>query len=275
MAYPNFLGIGAQKSASTWLHSCLKRHPDVYLPPMKEIHYFDGTNIPKRSKRQFRRIVRRRNFGTLWWLFKYAYGRPKNDAWYGSLFPRNGYKAVGEITPGYSALGDEQVRHVGSLMPDARIIFVMRNPVDRVWSAVRWHFGTVKRRPLETLTEEEMLEFVDRESTVRRTSYLDTMETWERHYPREQILYGYFEDIRENPEHFLKSICDFLSIEYDRSIFTDVVARKRGGSPRLEMPEAVKRHVRDRYDGMIHRMADRGCEVPKSWLTEPQDGGRD
>ena len=270
MAYPNFLGIGAQKSASTWLHWCLKRHPDVYLPPMKEIHYFDGTNIRKRSKRQFKRIVRRRNFRSLWWLFKYAYGHPKNDAWYGSLFPNTGYKVVGEITPNYSALSDEQVRHVHSLMPDARIVFVMRNPVDRVWSAVRWKFANRKGRDLATVTDEEILRYVDKAQTDRLTSYLDTMEIWERHYPKEQILYGYFEDIREDPESFLISVCDFLSIEYDRSIFTEVVARKRGGSPRLEMPETVKRHVRDRYEGMIRRMVDRGCEVPNSWLAESE-----
>ena len=236
MAYPSFLGIGAQKSATTWLYRCLKRHPEVYLPPSKEIHYFDGSDFWKRSKRKFRNIVRRRDYKSLWWLFKYACVYPKNDAWYRSLFPGSGYKAVGDITPAYSALGDEQVQRVKSLMPNARIIFVMRNPVDRVWSAVRWQFGTVQRRPLETLTVEEILEYVDWEPTVRRTSYLDTMEIWEKYYPRDQILYKYYDDIRENPERIIKSVCDFLSIRYDQSIFTDASRSRAPARSRSRTP---------------------------------------
>lgn len=37
---PDFLGIGTARSASTWLHSRLSQHPDVYLPKLKELHFF-------------------------------------------------------------------------------------------------------------------------------------------------------------------------------------------------------------------------------------------
>jgi hypothetical protein len=39
--YPNFLGIGAQKAGTTWLHHNLQAHPDVWMPRVKEVHYFD------------------------------------------------------------------------------------------------------------------------------------------------------------------------------------------------------------------------------------------
>ena len=38
---PDFLGIGAQKSGTTWLHHNLSQHPGVWMPPVKELHYFD------------------------------------------------------------------------------------------------------------------------------------------------------------------------------------------------------------------------------------------
>jgi hypothetical protein len=48
--YPNFLGIGAQKSGTTWLHDNLARHPQVWLPPVKEIHYFDRPDLSLGSR---------------------------------------------------------------------------------------------------------------------------------------------------------------------------------------------------------------------------------
>ena len=44
--YPNFLGIGAQKSGTTWLHANLSQHPQIWMPPVKEIHYLDGKWMP-------------------------------------------------------------------------------------------------------------------------------------------------------------------------------------------------------------------------------------
>ena len=42
--YPDFLGIGAQKAATSWLDSILRNHPDVWLPPVKELHYWSDAD---------------------------------------------------------------------------------------------------------------------------------------------------------------------------------------------------------------------------------------
>ena len=39
--HPHFLGIGAQRAGTTWLHSTLASHPEIWMPRIKEIHYFD------------------------------------------------------------------------------------------------------------------------------------------------------------------------------------------------------------------------------------------
>ena len=39
--YPDFIGIGAQKGGTSWLHTNLEKHPQIWLPPMKELHYLD------------------------------------------------------------------------------------------------------------------------------------------------------------------------------------------------------------------------------------------
>ena len=50
MPAPSFLCIGAQKAATSWLHKNLLEHPDVWMPPLKELHYFDYLYIPDSRK---------------------------------------------------------------------------------------------------------------------------------------------------------------------------------------------------------------------------------
>ena len=50
--YPDFIGIGAQKGGTSWLHTNLEKHPQIWLPPMKELHYLDQGPAPL-TKRLF------------------------------------------------------------------------------------------------------------------------------------------------------------------------------------------------------------------------------
>ena len=53
LMYPDFLGIGAQKAGTTWLHTNLRPHPQIWMPPIKELHYLDKGRSPlvKRAPR--------------------------------------------------------------------------------------------------------------------------------------------------------------------------------------------------------------------------------
>jgi hypothetical protein len=106
--YPDFVGIGAQMAGTTWLGHNLQLHPEIWMPGIKELHYFnERINDPKNSisrlygkvwgkgtvNRRWRRQVRsrlrrhRKRFsreGVLWDLKHYA-GAP-GDGWYASLF---------------------------------------------------------------------------------------------------------------------------------------------------------------------------------------------
>ena len=74
MILPNFLCVGAQKAGTTTLYDILKQHPNIYLPKVKELHFFDKDDRYKLG---------------LEWLTKYFVNGYKNQ------------KAVGEITPSY------------------------------------------------------------------------------------------------------------------------------------------------------------------------------
>ena len=145
--YPDFIGIGAQKAGTTWLYRNLRAHPEIWMPKEKEIHYFDekiklkdglwsrlrGEDpADQRWRRQagvrIKRFPKGFSLQDLAWDLRYFFGRP-DDEWYASLFEQGRGKITGETTPDYSILDREMVAHVHDLMPRAKIVFMVRNPI--------------------------------------------------------------------------------------------------------------------------------------------------
>ena len=144
--FPSFIGIGAQRAGTGWLYRNLAKHPDIWLTPLKELHYFDNPNEVDSMGSRLRSSTWRRQCaarilrdcfpgsrGTLRWDLRYFFGR-RSDDWYASLFLPNKYQISGEITPAYSILDSGTVGHIRKIMPDVKIVFLMRNPISRAWS---------------------------------------------------------------------------------------------------------------------------------------------
>jgi hypothetical protein len=233
--YPDFIGIGAQKAGTTWLGRNLQAHPELWMPRLKEVHYFDEKihepkNAPLRlarrvfgggaANRRWRSQVGRRTKKHLekfsgedfWWDLKYYAGAP-NDGWYASLFEPGRGRMVGEITPAYSTLDRDVVARVHGLMADAKIILMMRNPMERVWSQTVMSFDRGKDRSIDAATEEELLRHFGGEGARRRTDYLRTLETWGAFYPPERIFVGFLEDVHFFPEELLRAVYGFLGVD--------------------------------------------------------------
>ena len=102
--FPNFLGIGAQKAGTTWLYKNLRKHPQLYLPETKEIHYFD------------------------WYFYK-------SIKWYCKYFKSaKKTQITGEINPCYSVLSERKIKLIHKINPKLKIILLLRNPIERAWS---------------------------------------------------------------------------------------------------------------------------------------------
>ena len=111
---PTFVIIGAQKSATRWLRQNLGRHPDVFTAP-REVKYF---NHPQRVA----------VLGSEWY-------RAQFGGWAGEPI-------TGEATPGYMMLGHrpaDVAARIKATVPDVRLIALLRNPVDRAYSAFVHH----------------------------------------------------------------------------------------------------------------------------------------
>ena len=185
---PNFLIVGAEKSGTTSLWSYLAEHPDVYMAPKKEIKFFDR---------------------------RYAIGI---DAYEAYFLGWKGETAVGEATQTYLYLpqAPERILHH---MPQAKLIFTLRNPIDRAYSHY-WHAVT---RGDEYLSFEKALEreqerlqrhpYCRRVFSYRdRSRYYEQVKRYTDLFPRTQLLFLLFEDLTASSEVVLQEVCEFLGV---------------------------------------------------------------
>jgi hypothetical protein len=207
----DFIGIGAQKAATTWLWAMLNQHPEVRFSPLKEVHYFDVLYLGSRRRAHFkvtRRAVKRQllklkgardaqSVAKKNWLRRikdkaFAF----TDDWYRHLFAGQGNAVTGDITPLYCALPDAGVEHVKRLAPNARLIYMVRDPVERGASAVRYATRT-GRSPHDIVRTKRF--FV-------RGDYRTNITRWEKHFDSTQILYIPFGDVKRRPMEVLRAV---------------------------------------------------------------------
>lgn len=282
MGPPHFLCIGAHKAGTTWLYENLKRHPAVWLPPVKELHYFDGMPGLLKAAQRLNDAIKETLAGQvadpakLDFLRKYVLDQPKDLAWYRSLFEPAGDRIAGDLTPAYATLRTPAVRRIGESLPDCRIIFIMRNPIDRAWSHFRFHAGTYGFN-LAKYDFERFKRHVDSEASERRTAYSQTIDAWEQCYPRERILYLFYDDLLADSRRLLEAVCGFLGIAYDAAHFAatrDVVVRE---SIELPMEPDLRLYLARKYRDEIATLQRRFGGHTDRWLQECErvlsDGG--
>ena len=205
---PNFLIIGAEKGATTWLYAQLKEHPDIFLPKTKEAHFFNRYTSNLEERKVFERC---------------------GVAWYERLF--RGYAgetAVGEATPMYLCDPAAPAR-IRATVPEVRLVCSLRNPVDRAYS----HYWMARRKGHTALSFEEAV--AQRESRfIQRGLYGAQLARYYDLFPREQIHVLIQEEMMADPRSFLKALCRFLEVApcyFDEA--AGVAEREhRAGAPR-------------------------------------------
>src|ERR1044072_5098358 len=130
-AGPDFLCVGAHKAGTTWLYQQLDSHPDFWMPPVKELHYFDQLSRVQHPPPRCRDERDSQFFQRLKHLSAKANLDLEN---YGKLFELKGSFLSGDISPNYSTLGSKLIRQIIGYFPDLKVIFLARDPVQRFWS---------------------------------------------------------------------------------------------------------------------------------------------
>lgn len=193
---PNFLIIGAQKAGTTWLAALLRQHPEVFLAP-GEVHFFDKAE-------------------------RYRLGLD----WYASHFAAAGKaRAVGEKTPDYLWAGGRGAeghlpdvhRNLHRALPRAKLVVVLRDPVERAISAVNHilRSGRVSpRHRIDDLLLGSQRHRVEGHGVIDCGRYGRALEAYYALFDRRQVLVLIFEeDVVASPERGLRRTCEFLGVD--------------------------------------------------------------
>lgn len=226
---PDFIGIGAMRSGTSWLRRNLNQHREIWMAEPKELHFFDR-HFPDRKRR---------------WLPPEREARVR----YGESFasaPRG--RIVGEFTPAYAVLEPEMIARVRNWMPEVKLLFIMRDPVERAWSHARKDFAKYWAKDgqsLQSASLQDLLPFFESPDVVKRGDYLACLRAWLEHFPMQQIWTGFMEDVAAgNEAAVLRSVFDFLGV--DARLGIDEGEAKKVVNPRAPVakPEGLVEHLR-------------------------------
>jgi hypothetical protein len=188
MTLPTFLGIGVPRSGTTWLHTLLSSHPDVYMPTRrKEIRFFDKY---------------------------YARGLGWYSSFFCSLEEAKRYKAIGEISTQYYD-HEECPQRIFTTLPKSKLLVLLRHPVNRAYS----HYGFIVQRRNFRGSFEEFL--ASRPKALEKGFYSRYLKRYLRYFDRSQILALVSEDVFTDIYKTKKTIADFLDIEVDKFPLSD------------------------------------------------------
>ena len=198
-ALPDAMIIGAMKSGTSSLHYYLTQHPAVIAPLRKEVHYFD-----------------------------LQYG--KGERWYRANFGKAGQAGLNLDSSPYYLFHPLAPQRAHALVPEAKLIVLLRDPVRRAYSHY-WHERDKKRErlsfedavaaePERVGDDEQRLARGEIEQShahqhctyLARGRYAEQLERWLRLYPRERLLVLQFEDLGRAPMVTLHRTLEYLGL---------------------------------------------------------------
>ena len=240
---PDFLIIGAQKSGTTFLYDLLGGHPNVEPAAVKEVQYFTS------------------NF-------------ERGEGWYRAHFPsRLGEQGsiTGEASP-YYLFHPHAPARAARLVPEARLVVVLRDPVDRAYSHYH-HIFRRGREPLgfdtavrmepfrlrgetEKMREDERYHSLNHQwfSYLSRGVYVDQLSAWLQHFDRDRMLILKSGDLFADTPKTMKSVLSFLGLP---DVPLEGPARAKSDKGYAPMEPDVRRRLEEYFEPHNHLLSER------------------
>jgi hypothetical protein len=209
--WPDFLCVGAQKAGTSWLYGQLERHPDFWMPPVKELHYLDCLHRGRkfhpplcRDRRDTSFLNGMQNLSALSYIDLENYGR---------LFEHKGSLVSGDISPAYCAISDEIIQQVVNCFPNLKVIFLARDPVERAWSQLSMGIRLGMISPFDATDADEVIRNLLNPGVLLRSHPSKIVARWKRYVGPDRFRIFFFDDLEENPVELRRSILQFLGAD--------------------------------------------------------------
>lgn len=190
----NFIGIGAQRTGTSWTYACLYEHPEICIP-IKEIHFFSRP--------------------------RYVQGL----VWYEDHFKKcTPLQKRGEFSTSY-LYSKETAQRIHEAYPDVKIVVILRNPIAR---AISQYGNAVKGGEIpESMTFEEY--YQTEASVLAQGCYAEQLERYFKYFKASQMLILIHEDAKKDPKEFIQKVYTFLGVDatFVPSMLHDIINNTR------------------------------------------------
>mmetsp|Transcript_37267 Transcript_37267/g.111592 ORF Transcript_37267/g.111592 Transcript_37267/m.111592 type:complete len:260 (+) Transcript_37267:610-1389(+) len=237
----------------------LRRHPKLCLPEQKELHFWDW----------------HRRRGLSWYSEQFRFADKANKSKLPDIL-------CGEITPCYITLPETDICEIKALFPDVKLIFLVRDLVDRAWSALLMELRNAVRGvqlgkfDIEDRVDQRQIDKLDRESDparqtddyfmerlthsthTERSDYAKGLIRWLKYFSKDQLIILDYEQISRQPKELLEKICEHIGIE-SASLFNVLSAKdmstKVNAATGTTSNQAMRPSLRRKMENHLRPMA--------------------
>ncbi|MDA9663555.1 sulfotransferase domain-containing protein [bacterium] len=218
----NFIGIGVQKAGTSWLAQALNEHPEIYIHPKKEAHYFNHKKT----------YINRFHYE---WTFK-----------------NNNEKIVGDITPSY--ISDASVAEkIFTYNPDVKMIVILRDPTERCISQYIMEMtrGTIEKN--SGLWDAFSRDLPSYGPMKARGMYKEQLNEYYKFFKKEQILILQYKELQKNPEEFIKKAFNFLEVDssFIPECLSQNIKHKKDIRKKINISNSDIKKVNNFYDSFL------------------------
>jgi hypothetical protein len=262
---PDFCCAGAQKGGTGWLYEQLRSHPDFWMPPFKEVHYFDRLWRSQRTAPAFPFSFAGRADGRIQVAREVAHdlrdirfldametlsaGSDINLEGYAALFASKEPLLSGDITPGYSLLQDEIIERIVGYFPNLKVIFLARDPVERAWSHLSMWVRHKSIRPFDMADIDEVTRNLLRPEVLVRSCPSKIVARWRRYVRPDLFRVYFFDDLRRDPAALRRSILEFLGAD-PKKASGELTAdhNSKANLEKLQLTDKMRSHIADFFE---------------------------
>lgn len=272
------IGVGAMRTASSWIYTYLGSLPDVAVSPLKELHFFNLKFPSYLMSDMDSFAVKRLGYYMDQKDDPVPYLRA-NDAFRASvdrvqmIYDDNAYfghfarlcrpetRTFCDLTPGYAVIGPRGFEYIKEFCAvqecRVKLLFVMRDPVERMWSQLR-HFHDLNPKNVQL---DKWQAAIESDAFYIRADYTGTVSDLDTTFDKDDLLYLFYEELFE--EKSLRKLCEFAGVAYRRPDFDDHINAAR---TQTDIPDEVRAGLLYRLEMQYDFCRDRfGDLIPDSW----------
>ncbi|WP_371169118.1 sulfotransferase [Aliiroseovarius sp. 2305UL8-7] len=274
--------LGATKAGTSWLFDYLYGHRECHFPAVKELHYFDaleGHDAAWLRKDAEARLERARAdvadatdarpmayqkqlvADLKRWLATFD-GQTRDDVAYLAYLRKGGSKArvIGDFTPAYGLLKEKTLAAMSGLTDKVRFVYLMRDPVERIWSNIRMVAGNEGQDALQAKIDGVLAGTAN--NILDRSNYRRTLNRLSRAIPRDALHIEYYE--RLFTPDAIERLCAFLGITPQPASFDRVVHQSAKADLPMGQRAQLQAILKPQYNFVEKFMG----ELPSEWTQK-------